>query len=186
MTIRAGRILAVLTAGLAAGPGPAGAQDASTMIGTWAGTLDTGGAGTLRIVFHLTSGDAGSLDATMDSPDQGAFGIAAGPVTVEGGSIRIEVPAAAGHYEGVIDEGGRRIEGTWNQGGASLPLVLEPSEDSEPPLRPQEPKEPYPYEATDVSFESVAPGVTLAGTLTVPPGGGPHPAVVLVSGSGPQ
>lgn len=185
MTVRTGRILVVLTAGLAAGPSPAGAQDASTMIGTWAGTLDTGGAGNLRIVFHLTSGDAGSLDATMDSPDQGAFGIAAGPVTVESGAIRIEVPPAAGYYEGAIDKGGRRIDGTWNQGGASLPLVLEPSEDAEPP-RPQEPEEPYPYVARDVSFESVAPGVTLAGTLTVPPGSGPHPAVVLVSGSGPQ
>ena len=155
------------------------------MVGTWAGTLDTGGAGNLRIVFHLTAGDSGSLDATMDSPDQGAFGIAAGPVTVADGSIRIEVPVVAGHYEGRIAENGPRIDGTWNQGGASLALVLEPSEDSAPE-RPQEPTEPYPYEATDVSFESVAPGVTLAGTLTTPPGDSPHPAVVLVSGSGPQ
>lgn len=175
----------MLAAGLAAGPSPVGAQDAATMAGAWAGTLDTGGAGNLRIVFHLAPGDAGSLDATMDSPDQGAFGIAAGPVTLEGGSIRIEVPVVAGHYEGAIDAGGRRIDGTWNQGGATLPLVLEPSEDSAP-LRPQEPQEPFPYEATDVGFESVAPDVRLAGTLTVPSGSGPHPAVVLVSGSGPQ
>jgi dienelactone hydrolase len=30
-----------------------------------------------------------------------------------------------------------------------------------------------------------APGATLAGTLTIPPGPGPHPGVVYVSGSGP-
>ena len=30
-----------------------------------------------------------------------------------------------------------------------------------------------------------APGATLAGTLTIPPGAGPHPAYVYVSGSGP-
>jgi pimeloyl-ACP methyl ester carboxylesterase len=36
-----------------------------------------------------------------------------------------------------------------------------------------------------VTIES-APGVRLAGTLTTPPGNGPFPAVVLVSGSGPH
>lgn len=185
MSARFRGLLAVTIAAMFAGPGPAGAQVASSLVGAWAGALDTGGGGVLRIVFHLTEGDAGSLDATMDSPDQGAYGIATGPVTIDGHSIRIEVPVVAGHFEGTyLDEAGR-IDGTWHQGGASLPLVLEPSEDAGP-NRPQEPEQPYPYAATDVSFESAAPGVTLAGTLTVPPGNGPHPAVVLVSGSGPQ
>jgi fermentation-respiration switch protein FrsA (DUF1100 family) len=175
-----------MIAGMFAGPGPGEAQDSAALVGTWAGALEVpGGAGTLRIVFHLAEGDAGSLDATMDSPDQGAFGIAASPVTVADGSIRIEVSMVKGHYEGTIAEGGQRIDGTWHQGGVSMPLVLEPSAEAGP-SRPQEPEEPYPYEETDVSFESAADGVTLAGTLTTPPGNGPHPAVVLVSGSGPQ
>ena len=185
MSHRSGGFLVALIAVMFAGPAPAGAQDAPAIVGTWAGTLDAGGVGKFRIVFHLAEGDDGSLDATMDSPDQGTFGLAAGPVTIADGSIRIEVPVAAAHYKGSIAEGGQRIDGTWNQGGASLPLVLEPSEEAGP-NRPQEPEEPYPYEATDVGFESVAAGVTLAGTLTIPPGSGPHPAVVLVSGSGPQ
>jgi pimeloyl-ACP methyl ester carboxylesterase len=37
-----------------------------------------------------------------------------------------------------------------------------------------------------VTFRNDAAGLTLAGTLTRPEGDGPHPAVVLVSGSGPQ
>lgn len=46
------------------------------------------------------------------------------------------------------------------------------------------PEEPVPYDVEDVR---VANGdVTLAGTLTLPATPGPHPAVVLVSGSGPQ
>jgi pimeloyl-ACP methyl ester carboxylesterase len=175
-----------MIAGMFAGPGPGEAQDSAALVGTWAGALEVpGGAGTLRIVFHLAEGDAGSLDATMDSPDQGAFGIAASPVTVADGSIRIEVSMVKGHYEGTIAEGGQQIDGTWHQGGVSMPLVLEPSAEAGP-SRPQEPEEPYPYEETDVSFESAADGVTLAGTLTIPPGNGPYPAVVLVSGSGPQ
>ncbi len=40
------------------------------------------------------------------------------------------------------------------------------------------------YDATEVSFESQ--GITLAGTLTTPKGGGPWPAVVLITGSGAQ
>ncbi|MCK6576544.1 MAG: alpha/beta hydrolase [Anaerolineae bacterium] len=41
-----------------------------------------------------------------------------------------------------------------------------------------------PYGVEEVAFESGT--ITLAGTLTLPPGGGPHPAVVLLTGSGPQ
>jgi uncharacterized protein len=44
--------------------------------------------------------------------------------------------------------------------------------------------EDVPYRVEAVTFGNGE--VTLAGTLTVPPGAGPHPAVVLVSGSGPQ
>lgn len=44
--------------------------------------------------------------------------------------------------------------------------------------------EDVPYRVEAVTFGNGE--VTLAGTLTLPPGAGPHPAVVLVSGSGPQ
>jgi len=174
--------MAVIGAG---GTGGAGAQELPSLAGDWSGTLGAGGAGTLRIVFRLVGSEDGSLGATLDSPDQGAFGIAAGPVTIDGRSVRIEVEAVGGHYEGVLSEDGTRLDGTWHQGGASLPLALEKGT-VEGPARPQVPEPPFPYEARDVRFESVADGVTLAGTLTVPPGDGPFPAVALISGSGPQ
>jgi hypothetical protein len=47
-----------------------------------------------------------------------------------------------------------------------------------------EAEEPVPYTVEDVTFENG--DVTLAGTLTLPPADGPHPVVVLVTGSGPQ
>ncbi|MEM8836019.1 MAG: alpha/beta fold hydrolase [Planctomycetota bacterium] len=53
-------------------------------------------------------------------------------------------------------------------------------------LRPQHPVAPYPYQVEDVVFESEETGVFLSGTLTIPEGEGPFPAMFLVSGSGPQ
>jgi dienelactone hydrolase len=43
-----------------------------------------------------------------------------------------------------------------------------------------------PYTETEVTFPGGDPDVTLAGTLSVPRSPGPHPAIVLVGGSGPQ
>ena len=54
------------------------------------------------------------------------------------------------------------------------------------PERPQEPKPPYPYLSEDVKFTNDSANVTLSGTLTLPKGKGNFPAVVLITGSGPQ
>lgn len=52
--------------------------------------------------------------------------------------------------------------------------------------RPQEPKPPFDYETEDVAFVNTIDTVTLAGTFTRPNGKGKFPAVILVTGSGPQ
>jgi pimeloyl-ACP methyl ester carboxylesterase len=55
-----------------------------------------------------------------------------------------------------------------------------------PRQRPQEPKRPYPYGEQEVIIDNKNAGVKLSGTLTTPNTGGPFPAVLLISGSGPQ
>lgn len=56
-----------------------------------------------------------------------------------------------------------------------------------PPVLPQTPVPPFPYTEIEASYDNPArPGVHLAGTLTVPKGKGPFPAVVLITGSGKQ
>jgi fermentation-respiration switch protein FrsA (DUF1100 family) len=69
-----------------------------------------------------------------------------------------------------------------------MPLVLHRVKDeSELELRrPQNPTKPYPYRDEEVAYDNKAQNVTLAATLTIPPGKGPFPAVVLITGSGPQ
>jgi fermentation-respiration switch protein FrsA (DUF1100 family) len=80
------------------------------------------------------------------------------------------------------------IDGTFTQGGRPLPLLLKRVKDqAELETRhPQNTVKPYPYREEDVTYANKAAGNTLAGTLTVPPGKGPFPAVLLISGSGPN
>lgn len=163
---------------------PVRAQTGPDLAGTWLGTLDVGAK--LRLVFHVQAGEASTWTATMDSPDQGANGIPVSAVVVSGLDVRFEVAVAGAAYAGTFDAETGRITGSWLQGGMTLPLVLERTAGVEPPKRPQEPKAPFPYRAEDVRFENAEAGIMLAGTFTVPPGAGPFPAVVLVTGSGPQ
>jgi uncharacterized protein len=158
----------------------------SDIDGTWAGALDTGSM-KLRIVFHITTTEGG-LTATMDSPDQGANGIPVTSVTRDGSSLRLELKRSGGAFQGKIADTLTTIDGTWTQGGGSLPLVLKRVKDAAEleRRRPQTPVKPYPYRDEDVSYTNKAAGITLAATLTIPPGKGPFPAVLLISGSGPN
>lgn len=52
--------------------------------------------------------------------------------------------------------------------------------------RPQTPSKPYPYDEEEFVVVRKKEDVTLTGTMTIPRGKGPFPAVVLVSGSGQQ
>ncbi|WP_341840608.1 alpha/beta hydrolase [Chitinophaga caseinilytica] len=52
--------------------------------------------------------------------------------------------------------------------------------------RPQEPKPKYPYHVENVYFPNRKDSLSLAGTFTRPFEPGKYPAVILISGSGPQ
>ncbi|MGO8796290.1 MAG: alpha/beta hydrolase family protein [Candidatus Sulfotelmatobacter sp.] len=160
----------------------------SDIDGAWTGTLETGGGIKLRVVFHIVNTDEG-LVATMDSPDQGAVGIPTTKTTRNGAALKIEAAKLSGVFEGKISADLNSIDGTWTQGGGSLPLALHRVKDQSElaaPKRPQNPTKPYPYQDEDVSYENKVQNVTLAATLTIPQGKGPFPAVVLITGSGPQ
>ena len=52
--------------------------------------------------------------------------------------------------------------------------------------RPQTPKPPFPYAAIEVVLPNPADDSKIAGTLTIPKHPGPHPAAILITGSGSQ
>ena len=158
----------------------------SDIDGAWMGTLDAG-AMKLRIVFHITNTEDG-LTATMDSPDQNAKGLPVTTVTRDGASLKLEMKQIAGGFDAKIAKDLTTIEGTWTQGGSSLPLVLKRVKDAAEleRRRPQNPVKPYPYRDEEVSYANPVASITLAATLTIPPGKGPFPAVLLIAGSGPH
>lgn len=156
---------------------------AGDLAGTWEGPLAVSGQ-SIRIVFRIRPDGT----AVMDSPDQGARDIPVETPTVEGGVVRLTVPALGGRFEGRRSEHGSVLTGVLAQGGVTLPLVLTRTSATVAELvRPQNPVPPFPYRAEEVTFDNAgAPGVRLAGTLTLPQGNGPFPAALLISGSGPQ
>ena len=160
----------------------------SDIDGAWEGTLDVGQK--LRLVLHLTTTKDG-LGATLDSPDQGAAGIAASAARREGATLTVEISSIGAKYQATVAKDLSAIDGTFSQGGASFPLALKraaatPPDAKPEPRRPQNPVKPYPYGAEDLKYPNPGAGIQLAATLTIPPGKGPFPAVVLITGSGPQ
>jgi fermentation-respiration switch protein FrsA (DUF1100 family) len=153
--------------------------------GIWLGTLKVAGM-ELRVVFKVSKDTEGKLTATLDSPDQGAKDIPVEQVTFEKSRLRLDAKSINGVFEGDLKEDKSAIEGQWKQNGVSAPLVLQRTDKVPELVRPQEPKPPYPYDEKEVVYENKKAGVKLAGTLTLPPSGGPFPAVLLITGSGAQ
>lgn len=157
---------------------------APPVAGSWEGAIDTG-ALKLRIGVLITAQPDGALSATMDSPDQGAYGLALSHVTFADGVLKFVLQRANGAFEGRLNPAGTEVAGTWTQ-AVALPLVLKKVDKLSRPARPQEPKPPFPYRSEDLSVANAQGGAVLAGTLTRPDGPGPFPAVVLITGSGAQ
>jgi uncharacterized protein len=159
--------------------------------GIWDGTLTNAG-GSLRLALHLRTGTRGT-SGWLDSLDQHANGLDVTALKRDGAGFSFAMPMLKADFAGKVAGDGQSIAGTFTQVGTPTPLTFtrravgaSAPPGPPPPNRPQEPKPPFPYAAADVGFDGGASGVKLAGTLTLPPGAGRFPAVVLVSGSGPN
>ncbi len=156
-------------------------SSAQDITGQWNGILKEIN---LRLVLHISETDAG-YSSTMDSPDQGATGIPVTSTTFEDSTLTISVTNLGLTYTAKFADD--NFDGTFNQGGMVLPLKMSREAVEKPEVkRPQHPKEPYPYHSEEVTFKNEKADLTLAGTLTLPKQEGTFPAVILISGSGPQ
>jgi len=90
--------------------------------GDWRGTLDAGVA-KLNLILHVVRKD-GTLSATLDSPEQGATGLAVDSITLNGKSLRFEMQSLGATYEGVFSNDGSQIQGEFRQQGQKFPLTF--------------------------------------------------------------
>jgi len=159
---------------------PAFAQEA---VGDWIGELNGG----FKVRIHLERSATGySGHLTNPSGNETEFD----QVTSDGKHLHFAVSKLNLSYDSVWDEKKQAWNGdlTFQQ---VYPLMLKRAvaADNAPVehKRPQEAAimaQPRPYGERDVRFDNPAGPNELAGTLSVPSGKGPFPAVVLVSGTG--
>lgn len=155
--------------------------------GVWHGVLLVQGM-KLRLDFNIVKKDS-AYSATMDSPDQSAFGIPMTSVTYANLQLVLTLDAAKIVYKARLEN--EVLKGEFTQAGNTFPLemsrnIIEKKADK----KPQDPKLPVPYSEEEVFFFNKSANVKLAGTLTYPklkPNSTQQfPALILISGSGPQ
>ncbi len=170
---------------LASAQRPAAGQDVPNVEGSWLGVLQVQGI-KLRLAVHVTRSADGALSATLDSLDQGAKGLLIDVFEQKGREIRFSAKRLGLSYAGTIVQDNRSIRGDMTQGDSTFTLTFERVDAVLADRRPQNPVAPYPYRVEEVRYRNARDGTELAATLTVPEGQGPHPAVLLITGSGAQ
>ena len=150
----------------------------------WEGKLESNGQ---EINFWLkVFNENDTIKATLDIPEQGIVAKDIDEISFSCRSINFKIKDYIANYAGTIDSSCVSITGAWEQAFKKYPLNFQRLKEEPRLLRPQEPKPPFPYKSEEVSFENKKANIKLSGTLTLPEDSWNSPAVILVSGSGPQ
>lgn len=162
-------------------------QQESQVAGIWAGRAVINADISLNVAFEIFGGDGQSFSGLMHSVDQKAFDIPVKEVIVKDNAVRFLIPNIKAEFSGEIK--GDSIPGVIIQGkNKPWPVTLARYRKLpfDKPGRPQEPSRPLPYFEENITYENRSAGVNIAGTFTRPPEEGKYPAVILISGSGPN
>lgn len=152
--------------------------------GSWQGTL-TVGPNKLQLIFHIME-DAGTHSASLAIPEQGVKNIMADSVLIQGEQIGLVFNSLQATYSGKLEDADLLV-GVFKQMNQSLELNLSKIT----PLAPlskanQNNPKGIDFIEKEVTFYNGKDSLMLCGTLTYPKKGNPFPAVILISGSGPQ
>ena len=175
------------TAGLLAlalaGGSPVAAQTAARrpLEGTWRGPWPAA-AGPQELVLTITERSGNRL-AVLDAEAQGLRRV---PVrtALRADSVFFDADRVNQHFAGVRTPDGQQLRGTWRQGLVRRPLTLQFGGLGE--ALQQVLVAAPPYRAEAAALTAPTDNARLAGTLTVPEGAGPFPAVLLLSDLGPD
>ncbi|MBP5464087.1 MAG: alpha/beta hydrolase [Treponema sp.] len=142
--------------------------------GVWSGEIEKLG---LSLTLHLDD------RCSVDSPDQGAYGLKAVVKECDGNSVKVSFPEF--HASVSLSLQNDTLAGKFSQLGIKSPIIM--SRGYLKRNRPQTPCPPFPYQTEEVTFSNG--DINLGGTLTIPSGADEAktaPVVVMVSGSGMQ
>lgn len=172
-----GRQLLLLLLALLLAPA---ARAGAGLDGFWKGQLKVPG-GEMEVVFRLVSLTNGAYFATLDVPKQRISRLPVA-VTATGDSVHFEAEDVGSQFRGHLAADGRQVTGTWQQPGYSVPMTLTYSA---PPISaaPKARLTP-PYREEEVQYVNPAAELRFGALLSVPPGAGPFPTVVLVPDQG--
>jgi len=161
------------------------AQAAEDIDGDWEGAISIMGQ-ELGITARI-SGSSDALVVTLDIPMQNAIGLPMQNASYQHPRVHFEIPGAAvAVFEGVVE--GDQINGDFLQSGMKGMFTLKRSgalaSTAAVTTAVPESDVPPPYREEEVTFTNGE--FHFAGTLTLPDSSGPFPAVVMITGSGPQ
>jgi dienelactone hydrolase len=152
--------------------------------------LPTGASLRYSAILAPDPASAGSYLGTIDVPAQALSGATLQEVRFSPGErVEFALPIAGNpHWIGNYDSDGT-MDCHFSQGEIERPCSMQhvlarPVLPPAPRRRRQTPLPPFPYAALDVKYANAPEHRMLVGTLTVPVGAGPHPAVLLVNDRG--
>jgi len=159
-------------------------QKSEDILGLWKGKLQGTPA---EFTIDISINESNQTVAYL-SPNGGVSKVKVSSLINKQAKLSFEVPAEGVKYSGNFNKNNKGIEGVFSQGDREFTLNFSKADKSQlvKLSRPQHPAKPYSYNAEDVVFDNKKANIKLAGTLTTPKGTGTSPAVVLISGSGPQ
>jgi len=163
---------------------PLAVQDTTSLHGLWHGALALPG-GRIAMTVSIISLTGGQYFAALDVPMQKLSRVPAELQLVPStDSVRLLLPQLGSQLLARLDSGGQRLRGIWTQPGLRTALVLRRA--PLPAATSAVAALSRPYREEKVTFSNFAARLQLGGSLTVPAGPGPFPAVVLLSDLGAQ
>ncbi|GAA3995238.1 alpha/beta fold hydrolase [Hymenobacter fastidiosus] len=154
----------------------------TSLQGQWKGALTVPG-GSLPIVISVTELAGGNRFATLDVPMQR---IVRSPMEVQqrGDTLIFDAKEVGCQLVCQRSTNGQQLQGTWQQPGYTTPVTL--TFFVAPAVDPKNFKFPPPYRIEEVTVSNPVDNTLLMGTLTIPAGAGPFPAVLLLTDIGSQ
>jgi len=140
----------------------------------------------LLMVLFLSKNDSGLYIENISIPDQLVYNLKPSRQSFRNDSLFFEISKAGAKYKGKYDSHSGSLKGKWTQAKKDFQLDFSKTDKDYSIKRPQTPLKPYPYSEEEITFINPKDGVELSGTITIPEGKGPFPAVVIVNGSGQQ